>query len=304
MQVFIKSIPRSGHHFLSTMLYQYFGDDIRYCFQAGPEACCGRTPCVAAGPRPLFMQKSHDPRLTDPRDVLSVRYLIQIREPAGQIASEIERARARRGDAFPIAERDFAEWWLAHQARYYRAFRARWTAPPPEGALVLDYGALRDDPEAALARAIRLFGRAPDGARVAQVVARNRTRLARNPRLDHETLPFRPRAAASTGGLPPDLFADYLDLVAASGRATRLTRIEAVLGLLAAGPPGPAGGPPGLAATPPGPAATPDETLSAAAAAAAGLGNARLAGQVRKALAAAGREAEALALKRALAKPP
>jgi hypothetical protein len=61
--IFSKSMPRSGHRFLTECLTHYFGPELHYCGFYRPE-CCHRIPCT----RPhgdgranrYFMQKSHD----------------------------------------------------------------------------------------------------------------------------------------------------------------------------------------------------------------------------------------------------
>jgi hypothetical protein len=275
-QVFFKTIPRSGHHFLSTLVYTYFGDDVRYCFRA--EACCNQIPCNRPGPQPLLMHKSHDEALSDPWGVPGVAYLIQVREPAGQIASEIERFKLRAGDAFPIDDPSYAEWWLARSGRYYRAFIARWVANLPSGALLLDYARLLAEPEASLAAAIRLFGREPDPARVAEVVAGQRGRLARNPMLDHENRPFAPRASVGSDLLPPGLFEDYVALASGVEADTRLSRAAVLLDRIAEAP---------------------VEVLPALAEPARALGNPHVVRDLGKRLIKVGRAAEGKALLRA-----
>lgn len=275
MQVYFKSLPRSGHHFLSTMVYQYFGDEIKYCYKA--EICCCRAPCAMPGPQPHIMHKSHDSNLSDPKDVPGIRYVVQVREPLGRLASEIDRAKNRTGNAFPIENPDFAEYWLAGQLVYERDFRQRWLTPPPVAGIVLDYSDLLQEPQAALCKVIRLFDQEPDMARVTDIVASNRNRSARNPAKDHWVADFKPRDATATPALPPDLLADLLGFLRQPDPTTRLARLQAVIASLS----------------------QPEPDLVGLSKAVVKLRNAVLARQVRKQLIAAGLEPEAIALRKA-----
>ena len=61
--IFAKSMPRSGHRFLSECLAHYFGPELHYCGFYWP-GCCHRIPCKHPQPggraNRYFMQKSHD----------------------------------------------------------------------------------------------------------------------------------------------------------------------------------------------------------------------------------------------------
>ena len=61
--IFSKSMPRSGHRFLTECLTHYFGPDLHYCGFYRP-GCCHRIPCAHphgdGKANRYFMQKSHD----------------------------------------------------------------------------------------------------------------------------------------------------------------------------------------------------------------------------------------------------
>jgi len=95
--VFSKSMPRSGHRFLTECLAHYFGNKLHYCGFYRPD-CCHKIPCA----RPhndersnrYFLQKSHDFGFRDAPD-LNGRYLIQFRLPIPRLQSKYDLSIAR-----------------------------------------------------------------------------------------------------------------------------------------------------------------------------------------------------------------
>ena len=87
--IFSKSMPRSGHRFLTECLLHYFGPELHYCGFYNDE-CCHRIPCK----RPhgngktnrYFMQKSHDFGFRDSTR-LNGKYLVQYRSPIPRLQS-------------------------------------------------------------------------------------------------------------------------------------------------------------------------------------------------------------------------
>ena len=61
--IFSKSMPRSGHRFVTECLTYYFGPDLHYCGFYRP-GCCHRIPCAHphgdGKANRYFMQKIHD----------------------------------------------------------------------------------------------------------------------------------------------------------------------------------------------------------------------------------------------------
>ena len=95
--IFAKSMPRSGHRFLSECLAHYFGPELHYCGFYWP-GCCHRIPCKHPQPggraNRYFMQKSHDFGFRDSTR-LNGKYLIQYRSPIPRLQSNYDLAVAR-----------------------------------------------------------------------------------------------------------------------------------------------------------------------------------------------------------------
>jgi hypothetical protein len=96
-----RSLPRSGHHFLKSLLEQAWGEDFSYCEGYQEPGCCQASPCRVAAywhfarehQRPhLRLLKSHDFTLSDatfepPEGMLR---LIQVRRPFDLLVSWLE----------------------------------------------------------------------------------------------------------------------------------------------------------------------------------------------------------------------
>lgn len=229
LQVFCKSIPRAGHHFLATLIYNYLGDEIKYCFNHS--RCCMESPCTRPDPRRMLLHKSHDGRLSETVGA-DAKVIVQTREPLGQMLSEIERLKNRKADAFPIEDDKLAELWLASNFLYYKGFMARWLDPAQNVALVVDYADLLAEPAEAVALSLALFDVAPDRDRIDDIVERNRARLALNPDLDHEHREFRVRSSGRSPLLSHRIVDDYVDLFAERPRDSRLRRVTEILSRL------------------------------------------------------------------------
>ena len=94
------SIPRSGHHLLVALLWNYFKHgQFLYCEAYTYSECCGQVPCNAVLRRAkrefgtdvrlrLFMQKSHDidhEIMVRPAE----RYVVQLRDPAQAVIGRL-----------------------------------------------------------------------------------------------------------------------------------------------------------------------------------------------------------------------
>jgi hypothetical protein len=140
-----KSMPRSGHHFLSKCLSHYFGSALHYCESYNASNCCRRTPCCKPYnddcSNRFFMQKSHDLGFWDTR-LLRGKYLIQYRSPIPRLQSHFELGlrtgyiAANTVQAF----RDFAE----HETTYFINFYRKWLTTPPRDSLVISYEELTE----------------------------------------------------------------------------------------------------------------------------------------------------------------
>jgi hypothetical protein len=95
--IFSKSMPRSGHRFLSECLMHYFGRKLHYCGFYRPD-CCHRIPCArphnSDASNRYFLQKSHDFGFRDAAD-LNGRFLIQFRSPIPRLQSNYDLSIAR-----------------------------------------------------------------------------------------------------------------------------------------------------------------------------------------------------------------
>lgn len=132
------SIPRSGHHLLVQLLWNYFKfGRFLYCEAYTTEGCCGRIPCTAVSERAkvelgtdlhlrLFMQKSHDLNNEVAPDP-NARYLVQIRDPA-QAAIGYLRWEMTHGwkENFSLGEIPKS---LFDFLCYYIRFYHKWCAP-------------------------------------------------------------------------------------------------------------------------------------------------------------------------------
>ncbi|MGB2931948.1 MAG: hypothetical protein WBB88_06285 [Methyloceanibacter sp.] len=148
--VFSKSMPRSGHRFLTGCLKHYFGPRLHYCGFYRPD-CCHGTPCSrphnAARTNRYFLQKSHDFGFRDPPK-LKGKYLIQYRSPIPRLQSNYDLSVARgtsgqsKDDFLAFAERETA---------YFINFYRKWIATPRPNALAVAYEDLIDAQERTLA---------------------------------------------------------------------------------------------------------------------------------------------------------
>jgi hypothetical protein len=141
------SIPRSGHHLLVQLLWNYFKHgQFLYCEAYTYRECCGKVPCNAVSQRArsefgtdlklrLFMQKSHDldnELIVEP----SARYIVQLRDPA-QAAIGFLRWEMTRGsrDNFSLGEIPKTVFdFLCYYVRFYH----KWCVPVMIGANELD----------------------------------------------------------------------------------------------------------------------------------------------------------------------
>jgi len=275
--IYCKSIPRSGHHYLATLVYSYLGPEIFYCFDRAEGVCCNAYPCTKVEGRRFFLQKSHDHRVVEAPNVVDASYLIQIREPKGQVTSELRRLVKAKGESFAIGDRAFAEYWFAAHASYYTRFLDTWVKPQLPRTRVIDYDQLKAEPDQALRSVLELYGETPDEERVRTVVGTNRNRLALNPRVDQTFLPFVNAEREMPSIVPQDIVADYLGYLDGSRPETRLAAMAKIITKMMD---------PALDLR-----SLVDEVLQ--------LSNGRMTGELRKSLKRRGFDAESLSLKTA-----
>ena len=151
--IFAKSMPRSGHRFLSECLAHYFGPELHYCGFYWP-GCCHRIPCKHPQPggraNRYFMQKSHDFGFRDSTR-LNGKYLIQYRSPIPRLQSNYDLAVAR--GTVEQSKESFAAF-AERETAYFINFYRKWVAVPQLNALAVAYEDLIEQQERTLAAAI------------------------------------------------------------------------------------------------------------------------------------------------------
>lgn len=171
--IFSKSMPRSGHRFLSECLMQYFGPRLHYCGFYRPD-CCHRIPCArphnSDASNRYFLQKSHDFGFRDAAD-LNGRFLIQFRSPIPRLQSNYDLSIARgTGEEGKEAFVTFAE----KETTYFINFYRKWIAARRYNTLAIAYEDLIDAQEQTLTATIGFIqgDAAIDGEALAATLAR------------------------------------------------------------------------------------------------------------------------------------
>ncbi|WP_421972795.1 hypothetical protein [Pseudoalteromonas sp. SSM20] len=126
-----KSLPRSGHHFLISLLTKYFDSDLYYCEGHSPKGCCKSNPCLKPFNKDmsnkLMIQKSHDFGLKDEKNNEFI-YLIQHRSPIGRIQSNFELALKSSKGLYTDTKESF-EKFAINDAEYSIDFYNKWFDP-------------------------------------------------------------------------------------------------------------------------------------------------------------------------------
>jgi hypothetical protein len=176
----VKSLPRSGLHYLRNSLEHILGTSFSFCEWYHEPGCCGNMPCALSGimendDRPhLRMTKSHDFNLLDPPYAVngsSIQRLILVRDPLYVLTSwwalDVIQANAQMlaknninvskiyylhekavvTDAFALIERegvllkeDGLEAWLKGKQSYISGFVDKWCNPKEPLGDVVSYG--------------------------------------------------------------------------------------------------------------------------------------------------------------------
>jgi tetratricopeptide (TPR) repeat protein len=142
------SIPRSGHHFLASILKEYFSNRIRYCEFYTPKDCCKKIPCERSDNVDLTFQKNHDFDFRLDQNLSDVIYIVQYRHPTFEAASDWELARRNNIDGegyIPKSSTHYFSWWLANKANYYKRFYNKWFKHAPKNSIIINYDDLRDN---------------------------------------------------------------------------------------------------------------------------------------------------------------
>lgn len=200
------SVPRSGHHFLESVLRAYWQAELRYCGFYDAEGCCKAIPCTRRQGERVIFQKNHDWQMAVPLGLEGVAYVVQYRHPVPAALSDWERLfrRGRRRDAAgPDRSRAAHGWYLAGKARYMRRFHAKWLKAPPPGAILVEYDQFRADPAGTLAPIFAAADGQADPARLAAAIAATAGIQAATGE------PYRPRRVEESSLPHPDLMAAF-----------------------------------------------------------------------------------------------
>jgi tetratricopeptide (TPR) repeat protein len=206
------SIPRSGHHFLQSLLAHYYGDDLFYCEVYARANCCNTVPCVRGGARSVTFQKSHDRQGEVRTDAGEALYIVQYREPVGEALSDREldlNDRLGRKSINYRLSADYYSWWLSLKASYYRDFHDKWFTPKLPNAVYLDYASLAADPGRAIGDIIgRVTGDVSE-ERVASAIQEVSAFRAGSVHRTRKGTPFAPRKIENSPDFDRELFAAF-----------------------------------------------------------------------------------------------
>ena len=172
-QIFNVSIPRSGHHYLATLLHAALKGDMDYCWRAD-SSCCKTAPCTIRRTR-FLLRKTHDSKLDLPR-AEQVTYVIQHRDPETQVESYANHQRARlrqRNEMFPIDDLDWGLRWITSHAYYFVEFHRKWIREPPVNAVIVAYEELKSRPEKVVESILDAAGYEIARSEIEAVVAEN-----------------------------------------------------------------------------------------------------------------------------------
>jgi tetratricopeptide (TPR) repeat protein len=163
------SVPRSGHHFLTTLIRRLLGDDCHYCEFYTPVDCCRSIPCSRSGAARLGIQKNHDFDLQLPARLPDVTYVIQYRQPVMAVLSDREYL-ARMEGRDRADDLDEYVVWLAKKAAYFQEFWTKWLHRPADGHIVVEYSELLRDPVAIVQRVLAAVDIKTDDAAIAAIL--------------------------------------------------------------------------------------------------------------------------------------
>ena len=206
------SIPRSGHHFLQSLLAHYYGDDLFYCEVYARANCCNTVPCVRGRASSVTFQKSHDRQGEVRSDAGEALYIVQYREPVGEALSDREldlNDRLGRKSINYRLSADYYSWWLSLKASYYRDFHDKWFTPKLPNAVYLDYASLATDPGRAIGD---IIGRATGDVseqRVASAIQEVSAVRAGSVHRKRKGTPFAPRNIEDSPDFDRELLAAF-----------------------------------------------------------------------------------------------
>jgi hypothetical protein len=161
----MKSLPRSGHHFLILLLRDYFRETVHYCESYAPLNCCRNIPCVKPF-NPNFtnrymIQKSHDFELKDIKST-AFKYVIQHRAIITRMQSNFELAILNPHSGLKDTRDDFQKFCLLEAERSIEFYK-KWLGDDGLNKCIMTYEELIENTGKTLARVIRYIADDPAG---------------------------------------------------------------------------------------------------------------------------------------------
>lgn len=150
-----KSMPRSGHHFLVSLLENTFEKEFSYCPFYTNKDCCELQPCEKKHSGLLFMQKSHDFQLSDPNKISkSYKYLIQYRHPIPRLFSDwaLYTWKTQKDGDYESFQK-----FAFERKKYYIDFAKKWIIPFSlnDSCFLMSYESLVGEPVRILQNFVR-----------------------------------------------------------------------------------------------------------------------------------------------------
>jgi tetratricopeptide (TPR) repeat protein len=207
------SIPRSGHHFLATLLEHALGRDIRYCEYYSQDDCCKRVPCIRETRHLVTYQKNHDLDLSIDQGTRGISYIVQYRNPVPAVVSDRELFAEVRGSAL-AADRGQYLVFLAEKAAHYVKFYDKWIRRPGARSFVIKYERLLDQPATVLAELFRFAGLEVPTDSISRAVAAVAPVANRPPIVNAAPgLGFQPRVASRSRYFDVEILSAYESIV-------------------------------------------------------------------------------------------
>jgi tetratricopeptide (TPR) repeat protein len=207
------SIPRSGHHFLATLLEHALGSDVRYCEYYSQEDCCQHVPCSRRTGHLVTYQKNHDLDLTIDPGLPGVSYVVQYRNPVSAVVSDRELFAEVRGSTLADDRGQYLVF-LAEKAAHYVAFYDKWVRRPGPRTFVIKYRDLLDKPASVLAELFQFAGLEAPADRLAWAVTAAAPVAHRPPIVNPAPgLGFQPRVPSRSRYFDAELLGAYESIV-------------------------------------------------------------------------------------------
>lgn len=201
------SIPRSGHHYLVSILRHALDADCHYCEYYTPVECCRRVPCTWGEAARVAIQKNHDFELDVPTDLPEVTYAVQYRNPVMAVLSDREYMARLEGQA-RADDKDEFRVWLGKKGAHYRRFWDKWLSRRDARLVVIEYAELMQHPLLAARRVLDAAGIGVEAGRLEAAVDAVSATVADFP-LISPSMPFVPRVLSDSRYFDRDLMSVY-----------------------------------------------------------------------------------------------